>query len=103
TRGVTVVTCRATDGANVSSCTFSVTVNDVEPPTVHCPANITVTTSGTTCSSNVTFTATASDNCGSPAASCVPPSGSAFNVGTTTVTCTANDGNGNSGSCAFNV
>jgi len=35
--------------------------------------------------------------------SCSPPSGSPFPVGTTTVNCTANDGNGNSASCSFTV
>lgn len=34
---------------------------------------------------------------------CMPPSGTTFTVGTTSVTCTATDANARSGSCAFDV
>jgi uncharacterized repeat protein (TIGR01451 family) len=48
-------------------------------------------------------TPSATDNCGSVTVACAPVSGSAFPVGTTTVTCTANDGHGNTASCNFTV
>src|SRR2546430_8783334 len=67
------------------------------------PADITVDTAPGTCSSNVTFNATASDNCGTANVTCAPASGSAFPKGTTTVNCTADDGNGNSAACSFTV
>jgi hypothetical protein len=38
-----------------------------------------------------------------PVTACVPPSGTAFPVGTSTVTCTATDAAGNSASCSFTV
>ncbi|WP_431180576.1 HYR domain-containing protein [Bacillus luti] len=51
----------------------------------------------------VNFAPTASANCGVVSVTCYPPSGSFFNVGTTTVTCTAIDIHGNSSTCNFYV
>lgn len=51
----------------------------------------------------VTFSASASDACSTPVVTCNPPSGSIFLIGTTEVTCTADDGNGNTSSCTFDV
>ncbi len=52
----------------------------------------------------VSFSVTAEDDCDpSPSVVCVPPSGSLFPWGTTTVTCTAMDASGNSSMCAFTV
>jgi hypothetical protein len=54
----------------------------------------------------VTFKASATDD-GSrnpdPAVTCVPPSGSTFPVGVTTVTCQATDVSGNTGTSTFTV
>ena len=90
-----------------SSCTFTVTVNDTQPPTVTCPANVTAVTNqdcgaGAVCTV-VNFTATASDNCPGVVVVCNPPSGSCFPVGITTVTCTATDASGNTATCSFTV
>src|SRR5207244_3450182 len=39
-KGLTTVSCTATDAANnTASCSFTVTVNDMQAPTVSCPAN----------------------------------------------------------------
>jgi X-Pro dipeptidyl-peptidase len=68
------------------------------------PADIAVdATSGN--GRTVTYTPpTATDNEDPhPAVACTPPSGALFAVGTTQVTCTATDANGNSSSAAFNV
>jgi hypothetical protein len=46
---------------------------------------------------------TATDNCGLASVVCVPPSGSTFNEGTTTVVCTATDTSGNTAACSFTV
>ncbi|MDX2044669.1 MAG: HYR domain-containing protein, partial [Acidobacteriota bacterium] len=96
--GTTTVTCSNTGGT--PSCTFLVSVADNSPPTVACPANITVNGSSPTV---VNYTVpTAADNCGASVA-CVPNTGSSFPVGTTTVTCTATDGSQNMSSCNFTV
>lgn len=75
---------------------------DTVPPTINCPANITVTerTNHTTV---VTFGVSASDNCSVSSVTATPPSGTAFPLGTTAVTVTARDGAGNSTFCTFNV
>ena len=58
-RGTTVLT--ATSG--FASCSFSVTVNDTEAPTVNCPANMIVNLDPGLCSAFVNYNVTASDNC----------------------------------------
>jgi photosystem II stability/assembly factor-like uncharacterized protein len=107
--GTTTVTVTATklDGSS-SSCTFTVKVNDTQLPTLSssCPANITaVTPTVGGAAITVNFTApTVADNCPGATVSCVPPSGSSFPVGTTTVTCTPTDAAGNVGAgCSFTV
>jgi CSLREA domain-containing protein len=101
--GTTTVTCTTTAGP---SCSFTVTVNDAQPPTITCPANLTTPEnppgSG---GAVVTYSApTVSDNCpGVGAPSCTPSSGSTFPVGTTTVTCTVSDAAGNTAQCTFTV
>jgi len=98
-------TYRATDVCgNFAQCTQIITVNDVTAPVITCPANITVTTPVGSCSAVVNFTPTATDNCGG-AVTIVssPASGSAFPIGTTTVTSTATDACGNTSTCTFTV
>jgi uncharacterized protein DUF4394/HYR domain-containing protein len=104
--GTTTVTCTATDASgNSASCTFTVRVNDTQPPTITCPANavaVTPTAGGT--GVVVCFPPpTATDNCPGVTTMCVPASGSPFPVGTTTVTCTATDASGNTATCTFTV
>jgi subtilisin-like proprotein convertase family protein len=88
------------------TCTFTVTVNDTQPPTITCPANIFVAAAAScppATSRTVNYTVTATDNCPGVTVVCVPPSGSIFPVGTTTVTCTATDASGNTATCSFTV
>jgi hypothetical protein len=104
--GTTTVTCTATDShGNTGSASFTVTVqsNDKVPPTVFVPSPITAeATAGS--GAVVTFSASATDNFdGSVPTSCSPNSGSTFGLGTTTVTCTATDSSGNTGSASFGV
>lgn len=102
--GVTTVTCTATDASNnTSTCTFTVTVIDNEDPVVQCPANITTSNDEGECGAIVTFAATVTDNCPGATVSCVPPSGSFFDVGTTVVTCTATDASNNTATCTFEI
>jgi hypothetical protein len=99
--GTTTVTC----SADSISCTFTVTVNDTQAPTITCPANITKNTDPNVCSAVVTYpNPTVSDNCaGVGAPSCNPASGSTFQLGATTVTCSVKDAANNMSSCTFTV
>ncbi|MBS1758751.1 MAG: HYR domain-containing protein, partial [Bacteroidetes bacterium] len=62
--GTTTNTYKATDGAgNSSTCSFTVTVNDVQAPVITCPGNITATTPAGSCTAVVNYAVTATDNC----------------------------------------
>jgi large repetitive protein len=90
--GANLVTCTATDGtAATASGTFTVTVNDNQPPTVSVP-DTSVVSAGALA---VVFTPSAADNSGVVNVVCVPSSGSVFPIGATTVTCTATDPSNN--------
>ena len=102
--GTTTVNCTATDASgNSAMCSFDVTVEDTTPPVPSCPSDITVecTNPG---GEVVSYSPTASDLCDpAPSVVSVPPSGSTFTLGTTTVTVTATDAMGNSAMCTFDV
>ena len=105
-KGTTVVTATATNSCGTQTCQFNVTVNDVQVPTVVCPANITVTAPVGTCTAIVPYTVTAADNCTGAfvTRTAGPASGSAFPVGVTTVTHFATDAAGLvSVPCSFTV
>jgi Domain of unknown function DUF11/HYR domain/Calx-beta domain len=108
--GTTTVMCTASDSAgNTASCSFTVKVNDTQPPvfTNGCPGainSVTPITCPISTSQTVSYpTPAISDNCPGATVACVPPSGSVFVVGTTSVTCTATDASGNTASCSFAV
>ncbi|MCZ7558339.1 MAG: HYR domain-containing protein [Bacteroidia bacterium] len=98
--GVTVVNVMTTSEEN---CSFTITVNDTQPPSVTCPENITVNNDPGMCSAVVTYAASASDNCPGVTIDYDIPSGTAFPVGVTTVTVTATDAHNNSTQCSFTV
>ena len=102
--GDTTVTCSATDKAgNEGSNTFTITVEDSTAPSVTVPANITEEATSAE-GARVSFEASASDIVdGEAASTCEPASGSRFPLGTTTVTCSATDAAGNTGSDSFTV
>jgi len=86
-----------------ASCSFTVTVNDTQPPVITCPASFAVGTAENSAIVNYP-PPTVSDNCpGVGAPVCAPASGSSFPVGVTTVTCTVADAAGNTASCSFNI
>ena len=95
--GITVVTLTVTDtNYKSSSCTTTVTVTDATLPTITAPANVTVENAAGSC-----FSATValgdpvtSDNCGVKEVVNDHPD-AIFRVGTTTVTWTVTDVNGN--------
>ncbi|MGA9770891.1 MAG: HYR domain-containing protein [Blastocatellia bacterium] len=96
--------CEQVSGGGGPTCTFTVTVNDTQPPVITCPPNQTaVTATVNDPCTVVNFTTTASDNCPGVTVVCNPPSGSCFPVGVTTVTCTATDASGNTATCSFTV
>ncbi|WP_339917429.1 HYR domain-containing protein, partial [Yeosuana marina] len=109
--GTTTVTYTAQDEAgNVSlACSFDVTVVDNRKPVINnCPSNIIQSTDANSCFATVTWTEpTATDNCTAQGDLVWTKShnpGDTFNVGTTTVTYTATDANGNiSNACSFDV
>lgn len=94
----------ALDGDVESICETVVTVQkDTQPPTIACPADIVLPTDPGQCSAVVTFAVRTSDNCTDVTVTSEPPSGAAFPIGNTTVTCTATDAAGNVAECSFNV
>ncbi|MEP7376328.1 MAG: HYR domain-containing protein [Chitinophagaceae bacterium] len=103
--GTTTVIATATDAAgNTAICAFTVTVVDNIPPTITCPANISVFNTPNTCGAAVNFpAATVSDNCSGVTTTYSPASGSIFPIGTTTVTATAKDASNNTSTCTFTV
>jgi large repetitive protein len=96
----TTVTCTGADGATNS---IAVTVQDTTPPTVSNPGNLTAEATNAS-GAPVSFSVSAQDIADpSPSVSCAPASGSTFPLGTTNVTCTAQDKSGNSASTSFTI
>ena len=83
----------------------TVTVADATPPTITCPGNQTgsVNASCNFTLPDYTGLAVAADNCGSVTVTQSPVAGTNVGTGTTVITLTANDGNGNTANCNFNV
>jgi len=104
--GVTTNTFIARDeSGNESTCSFTVTVLDAQPPVINCPANISVTaTSAAGAVVNYT-TPVGTDNCSGATTERTAglASGSTFPIGTTTVTYRVTDAAGLSTQCSFTV
>ncbi len=102
--GVNTVSLTVSDGRGGSATDSAiVTVKDTTPPALKLPANITVEATGPK-GTAVSYSATAIDLVsGAVAPVCLPASGSAFALGSTTVKCTAADAAGNSASGSFSV
>ena len=115
--GVSVVTFRAVDSyGNVNTCTTTVTITEAVPPSITCPAPITVSAAAGNCNAVVTVPApTLSDNCttnaaltasltnslsGATTAATASGNGSGriYNLGATSITYTVSDGSGNNSS-----
>ncbi len=119
--GVSTVTYTLTDGSgNQSTCSFTVTVEDNENPTLTCPTETVVPNDPGICGATVTGidVVTFNDNCSvvsqtwsfsgstsgnSPAIGFNDASGQLFNLDTTLVTYTVTDTSGNTASCSFEV
>ncbi len=99
--GSETVTFTFTDPSNNKvSTTASFTIVDTDPPSLTCPEDIHLPE----CVETATWEVIASDICGDVTVVSVPPSGSSFEKGTTTVVLvTATDDCGNSSQCSFEV
>jgi gliding motility-associated-like protein len=106
--GTNVVTYTATDAAgNTATCSFNVIVNDNESPTLVCPTdqNESVNTSCQFVLPDYTSLAVVADNCTATASIVItqlPIAGTTISANTV-ITLNADDGNGNSSVCNFNV
>lgn len=109
--GTTTITYYAEDGnGNSSTCSFDVTVNDAEAPSISgCPSDIVQAMSSTACGEIITFSDPVfTDNCDGIVIAVRTDgtglnSGDLFPVGTTTITWYAEDTAGNDTTCSFNV
>ena len=102
--GTTNVNCEATNsfGEHAEN-SFTVTVQDTEPPILTLPGNMTVAATDAS-GAVVTYSATAYDEAeGSVPVTCNPSSGSLFPLGVTTVVCTATDTSLNEAVGTFDV
>jgi hypothetical protein len=102
------VTLTANDGnGNTSTCTLTVTLKDVTPPSITCPANITINANASCQGTISAFTPTAlSDNCNpTPTFAQSPVAGSTISGhnAVRTVTLTATDVAGNTQTCTLTV
>jgi HYR domain len=118
--GVNTVAYTATDAANNTSlpCNYTVTIFDVQAPTIACPLSSMVNVDATSCINTYTNTPVVTDNCGTPTylwtikdASMVTLFSGTTNaisgtlpVGVNTVSFTATDASGNtSTACSYTV
>ena len=107
--GTTTVNCQASDSGNpgmiLATCSFKVTVKDVEPPKLFCPDADSFTLkadkSGQAEIPDLMAQTGFSENCtaGASITSQDPPAGAKVNPGTTTVTVFGRDAAGNTGNC----
>ncbi len=101
--GPNIVTLTVTDqNGNTATCTAIITVIDNMPPSITCPANLTVQCQNVSNPDNTSQfgNATGDDNCGTPAITETHVLNlSACNVGTILRTFTATDASGNTATC----
>jgi hypothetical protein len=102
--GLSTVTCSAEDAhGNIGSSDFTIEVQDTSGPILALPADLTVEATSPA-GAAVDFSASASDLVDGPVAvSCDWNDGDPFSLGTTLVSCSATDSNGNTSSGAFSI
>jgi hypothetical protein len=105
--GTTQVNCTASDGTNTASASFSVIVTFVDtvgPVLSGLSSNLTVEANGPS-GSIVNYPSPAANDAaeGPKVVTCAPASGTTFALGTTTVTCSAADSLGNTGTASFTI
>ena len=101
--GITVITWTGVDGfGNIATCTQNVTVEDIENPIITCPADVTVGNDPGVCEATAVALGTpvVTDNCTPPFSVTITNDAPAvYPVGSTNVTWTATDSDGNVGTC----
>jgi HYR domain len=108
-KGANIVTWKATDSAGLTkTCSFRVTVNDTQAPTMTCPAAISVSTATNVCNAVATYTnPTFTDNCAPTSGTATrisgPVSGATFPIGNSNVVFQATDASGNTRRCTMVV
>jgi hypothetical protein len=101
--GLTKITWKATDASgNIATAVQSITVKDVEAPSLTAPANYTVDAT-TPSGAVVNFSLESHDNVAVSSLVCAPLSGSTLPIGDNPVSCTAYDAAGNHTSVSFVV
>ncbi|HTF16542.1 MAG TPA: HYR domain-containing protein [Chryseolinea sp.] len=103
--GTTQVTYTAKNTANLTAtCTFSVTVTDITPPTVKTPTPGVTVNAGGDCKATASWAAPQfADNCSVISITSTHAPGAVFPMGVTTVTYTAKDAAGNIATSPFTV
>ncbi len=106
--GTTTVTITATNGCPPDAvCSFQVTVNDTESPTITCPPTQTLILDANCQAALPDYTglATTGDNCPGPVtvSQSPPPTTTVGGIGPLAVTLTATDASGNTATCTFTV
>ncbi|XP_033103437.1 hyalin-like [Anneissia japonica] len=107
--GAHTFTFTATDSSgNNGTCTFTITVQDTEKPTVNCPPDETIDTDEGSATASVDYSSkiNASDNSGNITAISPNPNESIpddLAIGAHTFNFTATDPSGNNGSCTFTI
>jgi hypothetical protein len=105
--GTTTETYTVVDAAgNTTVCSFTITVEDNEAPSITCPSDIVVNNDAGVCGAVVTYSAPqGTDNCPGTSTSLIAglTSGSTFPIGVTTVTYEVTDAAGNTAQCSFTV
>ena len=89
---------------NQDSCSITVSITDAIAPSITCPSNQNVSFDATCQYALLDYTGltTGADNCGTVSFTQSPVAGTLIG-GTTTITMTADDGNGNTTQCTFDV
>jgi len=88
-----------------ATCSFQVTITDVELPSINCPTNLVLGNDQGQCGRQVTYgEPNGSDNCGSTSIRTAGQgSGTTFGLGTSTETYQVTDASGNTATCSFSI
>ncbi len=105
TVGTTEVTATAINSCGSTSCTFTVTVNDTQAPSITCTNDTSVIASSAAGATVNYTTPIGTDNCSGVTTTRTSglPSGETFPIGTTTVTHKVTDAAGLTAECSFTV
>lgn len=102
--GVTAIDCTVTDNSsNESHAMATVRVEDTTAPAVTVPADVVVEATGADGAAATYAGQSFTDVVGVESSGCSPVSGTMFPIGPNTVTCSATDDAGNTGSAAFTI